>query len=482
MAQTSECNICTEKLNKVKHTPIKCEYCDFEACRQCCQTYILDKTQATCMNNQCNKEWSRKFLAEKFTQKFVNTEWKKNREQVLFDKEKALLPATQPLVERRIQEGKIKAQIRDIEKQIRDLNTRRMDLQQMLYNPNYIPLDPLTANPNNTDPNTNPTNARHFVRACPDEHCRGYLSTQWKCGLCEKWTCPDCHAIKGHHKDTEHVCNKDDLETAKLLDQDTKPCPKCATGIYKIEGCDQMWCTQCHTAFSWRTGRIETRIHNPHYFEFLRRANNGDAPRNPDEINFVCGQELDYRTARQIDRQLLANKIPKETINYIGRIIQSTLHLHEVQAEKYRVDDVENNQELRISYLQNAIDEPKFKQLVQQANKRHEKNREIGEILGLFHQTMTEIILRFSQQLDTVDLTNTQPNTQPNIQTTMAYINEIKGLQQYANTCFQEIAKTYGGKPKMIQFYEHLRGNVDPKKTRNERYPIYNRDVLVTVV
>ena len=95
MSQTSDCSICTEKFNKAKHIPIKCEYCDFEACRQCCQQYILEKTQATCMNNECNKEWSRKFLADKFTQKFVNTDWKKNREQVLFDKEKALLPATQ---------------------------------------------------------------------------------------------------------------------------------------------------------------------------------------------------------------------------------------------------------------------------------------------------------------------------------------------------------------------------------------------------
>ena len=23
-----------------------------------------------------------------------------------------------------------------------------------------------------------------FVRACPDENCRGFLSTQWKCGVC----------------------------------------------------------------------------------------------------------------------------------------------------------------------------------------------------------------------------------------------------------------------------------------------------------
>lgn len=458
MSETSDCSICTEKFNKAKHIPIKCEYCDFEACRQCCQQYILEKTQATCMNNECNKEWSRKFLADKFTQKFVNTDWKKNREQVLFEKEKALLPATQPLVERRIQEGKIKVHIRDIENQIRNLESQKRDLYHMLSNPDNLQF-------------TTNAHTRHFVRACPDEHCRGYLSTQWKCGLCENWTCPDCHVVKGPHKDVEHVCNKDDLETAKLLDQDTKPCPKCATGIFKIEGCDQIWCTLCHTAFSWRTGRIETRIHNPHYFEFLRRTNNGDAPRNPNEFNFVCGQELDHRTSRQID-QLLPKGIPTETVNYLRKIIQSALHLNEVQAHRYRVDDVENNQELRISYLQNTIDEDRFKQLVQQANKRHEKTREIGEILGLFHQTITEIILRLAQQLN-----DNQDNV---IDTLNGHIVEIEGLRDYANGCFQEIAKTYGGKSKKIQFYEHVRGNIDCEKTYHNRYPVYNRDVLIS--
>ena len=450
---TTECNICAEKHNKLKHAPIKCEYCDFEACRQCCQTYILDKTQATCMNNQCNKEWSRKFLAEKFTQKFVTTDWKKKREQVLFDKEKALLPATQAIVERRTQENKIKSQIQEIETQIRELERTKYGLRRMLHDPELL---------------EHTTHTRHFIRACPDEHCRGYLSSQWKCGLCDQWTCPDCYVLKGPHKDSEHVCNKDDLETAKLLAKDTKPCPKCATGIFKIEGCDQMWCTQCHTAFSWRTGRIETRIHNPHYFEFLRRANNGDAPRNPDEHNFVCGQELDYRTTTRL-KEILPKEITKETRYYLTGVIQSTIHMNEVQTPTYRVDDVENNQELRVKYLQNIMDESRFKQLVQQANKKHEKKREIGEILGLFHQTMTEIILRLVDQL--------KNDTRPAIDVVENHVAEIKGLQTYANTCLKEIAKTYGCKPKMIKFYESSRrdfNNYNPDV-------LHNREVLISV-
>jgi hypothetical protein len=31
-----------------------------------------------------------------------------------------------------------------------------------------------------------------------------------------------------------------------------------------------MWCTICHTAFSWKTGKEEFNIHNPHAFEYYR--------------------------------------------------------------------------------------------------------------------------------------------------------------------------------------------------------------------
>lgn len=52
-----------------------------------------------------------------------------------------------------------------------------------------------------------------------------------------------------------HVCKKEDIETAKLLKENTKPCPSCNMGVYKIEGCSQMFCTSCKTAFGWTTGR-----------------------------------------------------------------------------------------------------------------------------------------------------------------------------------------------------------------------------------
>jgi hypothetical protein len=78
---------------------------------------------------------------------------------------------------------------------------------------------------------------REFVMKCADENCRGFLSSAYKCGTCEKWTCPDCLLIIGPEKDAEHTCNPDTVETAKAIKAETRPCPKCGTRISKIDGC-----------------------------------------------------------------------------------------------------------------------------------------------------------------------------------------------------------------------------------------------------
>lgn len=218
------CIICDENINFTSHKLITCLYCSFDACRSCCETYILNESIPKCMNAECNREWSRQFMRDNFTYVFINGKYKKHRAEMLFEQEKALLPSTQPLVENIIRVEKNTIQLNDIQSQINILVKQRRELETENYN--------LTHNHGNVM-----RNRSEFVRACPDEECRGYLSTQWKCGICEKWVCPDCHDIKGLLRDTEHICNPDNLATARLLANDTKPCPKCRTGIFKIDGC-----------------------------------------------------------------------------------------------------------------------------------------------------------------------------------------------------------------------------------------------------
>ena len=105
---------------------------------------------------------------------------------------------------------------------------------------------------------------RKFIMPCPADNCKGYLSSQYKCEVCKLYTCPDCFEVIGYSKESPHECKQDNIASAQLIKKETKPCPKCGVRIFKISGCDQMWCTECKVAFSWNTGKIviSGQVHN----------------------------------------------------------------------------------------------------------------------------------------------------------------------------------------------------------------------------
>ena len=74
---------------------------------------------------------------------------------------------------------------------------------------------------------------------CPLSLCMG-LVKNGRCSECKKTVCAKCR----EERRKVHECNKDQLETIKLLKRDTKPCPRCKVPIHKIDGCDQMFLHQ----------------------------------------------------------------------------------------------------------------------------------------------------------------------------------------------------------------------------------------------
>jgi hypothetical protein len=305
---SKECRICFETYNKSTRAPVACQSCGFEACRQCHTTFILDasNTHPNCM--ECHKEFQREFLVENFTLKFVSKDWKEHRERIILQKERALLPTRQPVAEMVKRKNDLNTQCNTILEQI---NALRAQHYQCLTEKNRLE-HRIRVGPA-ADASLPASQREHhssFVRPCPNTaaNCRGFLSTQWKCNLCSMWTCKDCHEIKGDVQDTPHVCNPDNLASAKMIDAETRACPKCGARVFKISGCNQMFCTACNDcAFDWVTGRIETVIHNPHYYEFQRQLNGGQAPRVPGDI--LCGREIDNMTVT-----VVTNLFPPETI------------------------------------------------------------------------------------------------------------------------------------------------------------------------
>jgi len=448
------CIVCYEKYNTSNHLCVKCEYCEFETCRSCCEQYVKSECSVKCMNKNkndkgemiCDKQWTRRHLAKYMTKQFMVNDYKKIREKIVRDSEFSKLPETMPFVESQIRGENIRKEISNIDIQIRDLTRKKNNLHFELRN-----------NDNHTGYKA-VIEKSLFMRPCPSENCRGFLNSSWKCGLCETYTCKDCNVLKGKDVNEEHTCNPDDVASTTLLNKDSKACPTCSTGIFKIDGCDQMWCTMCHTAFSWKTGRKEQTIHNPHYYEYLRKTN-GVVPRAPGDN--PCGADVPIR---QIDmNQLITlitqflenaktenqNDISKwdNIVNQFSSIIRSKTHLNRVQAPPFNRNQAPNNRPLRIDYLRNKIDETTFVTKVQRLEKVVEKNHEIYTVLTMFDSVMSDLLKRALKYVRNIKMRDSN-YVFDNLTTVL---QEVTALIDYSNTLLSEIGSAYNSKQRKIE-------------------------------
>jgi len=202
----------------------------------------------------------------------MDTDYKSHRRTILADRVIAQIPE---FYERALRYGKLTdgdIKLKEIMQQITDHRTIIGEL--------YIEYDRVRREMDNKAP----SESKKFVMQCQNSGCRGMLSTQYKCGICTKHTCPKCYLLI----EDDHVCKQEDMDTVEELRKNTRPCPNCGLRISKIDGCDQMWCIECKTAFSWSKGTVEKGVvHNPHYYQWMRQ--NGAVPRNPNEHNEGCG-------------------------------------------------------------------------------------------------------------------------------------------------------------------------------------------------
>jgi hypothetical protein len=424
MGRDMSCAVCCEDFNKVTRREVACQYCAFSACRKCVTTYILGTTEDVhCLS--CKKAWSREFMVDNLSKAFVFDELKRHRENILIEREKALLPATQPIVEAMKSE-------KDVLKELNEFERRVQQERNGIY-------QRLTELRNVINGTSQSTERRQFIRACPAEGCRGFLSTQWKCGLCDTRVCNECLEIKGHGE-AEHVCKPENVETAKQIARDTKPCPKCASMIHKIDGCSQIWCTQCHTAFDWNTMRIETgRIHNPHYYQWLREQSaTGEIPREPGDG--PCGaagannEQLPNPWNYVHQLRLALGVADVYSVPEAAMLINTLRQFHHIQHvfHQYRTNYFGNNRDLRIAFLMNELTEDAWKKQLQYREKKTMRNMAYEQVADLLRQVGHDLFNR----VETTPL--------PDL------LKEFDELREFANQAFQSISKQFKSTPKYL--------------------------------
>jgi hypothetical protein len=288
-----ECAICCEKYTGTKAnlvTWVTCPTCAVEVCEGCIKQFlvsragIIGESGAACM--ACRAPWARAFLVRTIRPTVMWGALRKHREDVLFEAEKALLPATAAVLGvmqqlKELQEEKAEEEDKG---SIKELTTRIGDLKHQK--------EVMIAHMEGREVPVRKGKKRGAVEEvprvfcpCPAVDCRGFIfERKYECDACHTRVCKTCQVSIGDGLGVSHVCKEEDVATMKLIKSQCKACPGCGVLSRKTEGCSQVWCMMCHKAWNWETGKLVTGgyIHATDYLNYLR-SNGQQVPRAPQD-------------------------------------------------------------------------------------------------------------------------------------------------------------------------------------------------------
>jgi hypothetical protein len=493
----------------------------------------------------CRRPWDRQQLVDVLPKHFVHGGLKAWREEVLYERERGMLPATVPLLAakravaqhwtelshlrgqqrqllaivascqlllRRIEGGDLGCEaesdpdyvqllqeldrvglesctLADLPKLVKEAQRRRhANLARTDVLREYIfyarerlavgqapmPLEAFLADYNNGDSDGEAAGrvgrrARHqaavwaptYVRPCPGPGCRGFLdAATFACAVCDHRACSKCHEMlpAGADAADDHACDAANVASAELILKDTKPCPKCAVRIFRIEGCAQMFCTSCHTAFDWRTGEIETRhIHNPHYYAWVREHNNGEVPREPgDEApgGGGCDDGVRYLAVEAWLRASLGFRSHTQRAHGDGPTDAAAQSLGETVAGVHRLmvhcqmDELHrytarplDNFDLRIDFLDGSLGDLQFKRELHKRDKRVQKRLAIRQVFEMFVTVLGDVFRNRMADRSHASVA--------------ALVEEALALVAYANDCFAAVSQQFNNAAPSLRSEDH---------------------------
>ena len=248
------CQICVSKIKK----DVKCTKCNEIVCKSCFEMNI-EYGKLHCMF--CSEPHDIAFLKTNLNERQFKSVMKRK----LYDDVETY---TKKNHKRILQtHNNIKLYLNEIN----TLNKQNQDLRKMLgQNTERCRVLKNKLNlPYKLDEKTN-----NFMYCC-DVNCENILTDKLYCEDCCVYSCINC--LCTYSNEESHECK--DKESITLMLSTSKQCPSCNTYISKIDGCNQMWCVFCKTAFSWSTGLVldSSRItyENPHRTDYLRSENKG---------------------------------------------------------------------------------------------------------------------------------------------------------------------------------------------------------------
>jgi hypothetical protein len=224
-----------------------------------------------------------------------------------------------------------------------------------------------------------------YITKCPIESCKGFINNKYICEICDISLCKACLMIR----DTDHTCVRENIESAEMIMKDSKPCPNCFIPIFKLSGCNQMFCTNCHVVFDWISLKIDKGpVHNQHFFDYLAKMNNiGDQARLE---NNACGHI----------RELYPRIYFYTRLSWIHHLFLLNQEIEADLINEYKGLFKDNFEDYRIKYLCDEINEKSWKTRIMNDTIHNESIRSYIEILEMFVTVSSDIIRRICYEYD----------------------------------------------------------------------------------
>ena len=451
--------MCANPFNHSNHAQVPCFACDVAVCKTCVRTYLTTSGGLPkCLG--CGAAFHQSYMVRHLNRSWVNDTYRPSLKEVLFKAELAKMPETVPQAEAEMERRRLEKVNVDFQTRVNKMQAQiarysnaivanRYRMRGEVVPPRYLN-DLVDGGAVAVD------GKKKFIMACPSEACRGFLSTGYKCALCGKSTCSDCLVVLDGPRG-EHACVESNRLSAELIKKETRPCPTCGERIFKVSGCDQMYCTNassgavCGTAFSWKTGEIERgTIHNPHFYELQRQ--NGGAMRNAGDVQ--CGGMPDIRpVARVLDRLMELHDGSADAAQTLFRV--RTIHRNLCELTQYAVNDMRlriralgETVRLRVGYLLSELSAAHMQDALFKQHRDLNKVRDVYHVLEILSITGIETF---------IDLVNTMPSSATVLQ--MVTINPgfgaellgsiqkrletLSGVREYCNEQLKQISITY---------------------------------------
>lgn len=212
-----------------------------------------------------------------------------------------------------------------------------------------------------------------------------------------------------------------------------------------------MWCTGCHTAFDWNTGRkvVSERLHNPHWLEYQRGLNGGVAPRAPGDVpcGGICSRsQVNVGIIAKLNRnkfpiytygQPPAGSHPSDTIVLMIRNIHhivENITLNDVRETRERVQAMRDFKDQRVKYIVGEMTREQLSTHIFRTDKERQKNTELLNVYELLSAVGIDMFNR---------LLANQSEGETFLNEVVEQIAQYNKLRMYCNGLFAIISNTY---------------------------------------